>query len=183
VADVTKKEKIRMSFEDEMKTSETHMVNLVSAIQTVFEAAKCENAPVIRLLGNKMGINPLNMLLCLKVLEHQVDEFQYKKSMLELQKLVLEGKITKVPQPNAAQMHAFKQMSKGGPFRPKVVFTGHMGLNDDEDEEERLFSKQPFTREDMVTYCLDKIKANGGLETKYPGGSPGDSDEDLNELL
>ncbi|CAG7836862.1 unnamed protein product [Allacma fusca] len=183
VNDVTKKEKIRMTFEDEMKTSENHMVNLVSGVQTVFEAAKCENAPVVRLLGNKMGINPLNMLLCLNVLEHQVDEWQHKKTVMEIQKLINEGKANKMLQHNSVQAHTFKQLSKGGPFRPRVVFTGHMGLNDDEDEEERQFSKYPFTREEMVSYCLDKIRANGGLETKYAGGSPGDSDEDLNEML
>ena len=68
-----------------------------------------------------MGIKPSNILLCLSVLEHQVDDLKQKKTILETRKQIKEKKLTKPP-PNASIIQPFKSHSYGGPFRPKVSF-------------------------------------------------------------
>lgn len=100
---------------------------IITMVEDLFKLAECGNEPVIQLLGNKSGIQPRNVLLCLAVLEHKVTELQQIKAELEVRKFVeLEGGQLQAQKQGPTVAPGPKNKLNGGPFKPNVVVTGRL---------------------------------------------------------
>ncbi|GJQ76414.1 hypothetical protein Trydic_g2129 [Trypoxylus dichotomus] len=76
--------------ENDLNTTDRTLDSLLKGIDKLFKICKCNNAPLLELLGNNTTINNYNVLLYLEVLEQRVDELimsaYYKEKTTEKKK-------------------------------------------------------------------------------------------------
>jgi hypothetical protein len=138
--------------------TEDHMNKIIHGVDVIFDLAGCQNAPVIQLLGNRSGILPRNLCLCLKVLEHRIGELQHTKGLLEVKKAILVDKI-QLPVKQGLWSPGKKPPPNGGPFRPKVILTGQLAgdVDDDDEESEKQLSMRPMTYTEIKEFYKSKL--------------------------
>jgi len=139
------------------KVSDKNLEDFGSLIETAFSVASCETDSVASLLGNSIGMRPHNICLCLAILEHRVTQLLYDKGRLEVEKAV---EVDNLPLPKKPQMWVpgVKPKPSGGPFKPKVMVTGRMDAEQDEEEQEdKRFSNKPFYYADLAIIMRARV--------------------------
>ncbi|CAG7826866.1 unnamed protein product [Allacma fusca] len=157
--------------------TEDHMNKIIHGVDVIFDLAGCQNAPVIQLLGNRSGILPRNLCLCLKVLEHRILELQHNKGLLEVKKAIIVDRM-QLPVKQGLWSPGKKPPPTGGPFKPKVILTGQLAgdVDDDDEESEKQLSMRPMTYQEIKEFYKSKM-----LETQ-PAPLATDLDEAASNL-
>jgi len=117
------------------KVADLSMEGFGVILDQAFTAAGCTSNKITSILGNSLGMRPSNICMCLSILERKITELINLKAELEVRKSV---EIDKGPLPKRLQLWlpGVKPKPVGGPFKPKVVITGRLDTEQDDDETE-----------------------------------------------